>query len=95
MKKLAALIIGLALMASLVVLTLCGMKPLTTEEMGLYTDSDMMELYIETEYGSEYNGELCEECCDDENLVFYLYDENGMMEAICAVDKAYFTYFVE
>lgn len=91
MKKLVALIfIGIAMMSTLLFMTACGVEPMTNEEMGFLTDSDFMEVYIETEFGSEYNGELCDELCDDEILVFYVYDENGLIEAMCSVDRDYF-----
>ena len=95
MKKLAALIIGVVLMTSLLTLTGCGMEPYTNEEIGLLTDSDIMERYIDQKYGSEYNGELYDERCDDEHIVFYLYNDEGMMEALCVVDRDYFRYPTE
>lgn len=91
MKKLVALIfIGIAMMSTLLFMTACGVEPLTNEEMGFLTDADFMEVYIETEYGSEYNGELCEELCTDEYITFYVYGDDGLIEAMCSVDRNYF-----
>jgi hypothetical protein len=92
MKKLAALIIGIVMMSTLLLMTACGVEPLTNEEIGFLTDSDFMEVYIETEYGSEYNGELCDELCDDEYIVFYVYNGDGFIEAMCSVDRDYFVH---
>lgn len=91
MKKLGALIIiGMVFVTTLFVYGLNNQK-LTNEELGLFTDSDIMERYIDEEYGLDHTGILCEsDGIDKDEIMFVVKDEDGEACALCVIGEDYF-----
>ena len=55
----------------------------------VYDDTELIEMDVETMFGSEYHAVLVNHDMDDEHVVYRVYDENNTLVRVVFTDREY------